>query len=88
MKALRYHGPRNLRLDDIEEPVCGKNQVKVRDLSLLNSPSYRPQALCWRAADVGQTLNSSIPNLQEYVEQVRSSLLCVSARVQYTTSKN
>jgi hypothetical protein len=29
MKALRYHGPGNLSLDDIDDPVCGKDQVKV-----------------------------------------------------------
>ena len=33
MKALRYHGPGDLRLDDIDQPVCAKNQVKVRKRS-------------------------------------------------------
>lgn len=30
MKALRFHGQRDLRLEDVEVPVCGKDQVKVR----------------------------------------------------------
>lgn len=29
MKAVRFHGPGDIRLDEIEEPVCGKGQVKV-----------------------------------------------------------
>ena len=29
MKALRFHGQRDLRLDEVEIPVCGKDQVKV-----------------------------------------------------------
>lgn len=29
MKAVRFHGPRDIRVEQIEEPVCGKGQVKV-----------------------------------------------------------
>ena len=29
MKALRFHGQRDLRLEELEIPVCGKDQVKV-----------------------------------------------------------
>lgn len=29
MKSVRFHGPRDIRLDEVEEPVCGKGQVKV-----------------------------------------------------------
>jgi hypothetical protein len=29
MKALRVHDPRDLRIDDIEERICGEGQVKV-----------------------------------------------------------
>lgn len=29
MKALRFHGQRDLRLEEVEIPVCGKDQVKV-----------------------------------------------------------
>lgn len=29
MKALRFHGRGDLRLDQIDEPVCGKDQIKV-----------------------------------------------------------
>lgn len=29
MKALRFHGQRDLRLDEVEIPVCGKDQVKA-----------------------------------------------------------
>ncbi|KAJ8113281.1 hypothetical protein ONZ43_g5188 [Nemania bipapillata] len=30
MRALRYHGPMDLRLDDLPEPKCGPTQVKIR----------------------------------------------------------
>lgn len=30
MKAIRYHGPKDLRLEDIPEPVVGPGQVKVK----------------------------------------------------------
>lgn len=30
MKALRFHGQKDLRLEDVEIPICGKGQVKVR----------------------------------------------------------
>ncbi|KAI0100781.1 dehydrogenase [Nemania sp. FL0031] len=30
MRALRYHGPKDLRLDNLPEPSCGPGQVKVR----------------------------------------------------------
>lgn len=30
MRAVRFHGARDIRLDEIEEPVCGVDQVKVR----------------------------------------------------------
>jgi len=29
MRAVRFHGNRDIRLDEIEEPVCGEGQVKV-----------------------------------------------------------
>lgn len=29
MKAVRFHGPKDIRVEQIEEPVCGKGQVKV-----------------------------------------------------------
>ncbi|KAL9611927.1 MAG: hypothetical protein Q9167_003450 [Letrouitia subvulpina] len=30
MKALRFYGQRDLRIEDVEIPKCGKNQVKVK----------------------------------------------------------
>ncbi|MCJ1456333.1 hypothetical protein MMC28_006694 [Mycoblastus sanguinarius] len=30
MKALRFHGQRDIRLDDVEIPQCGRGQVKVK----------------------------------------------------------
>lgn len=30
MKSARFHGPGDIRVDAIEEPICGKGQVKVR----------------------------------------------------------
>ncbi|CAG7945137.1 unnamed protein product [Penicillium olsonii] len=30
MRAVRFHGARDIRLDEIEEPSCGANQVKIR----------------------------------------------------------
>ncbi len=29
MKALRFHGQNDIRLEDVEIPKCGKDQVKV-----------------------------------------------------------
>ncbi|CEL05649.1 hypothetical protein ASPCAL06766 [Aspergillus calidoustus] len=31
MRAVRFHGPKDIRLDHVEEPVCGKGQVKLRN---------------------------------------------------------
>ncbi|KAE8142428.1 chaperonin 10-like protein [Aspergillus pseudotamarii] len=30
MEAVRFHGPRDIRVETIDEPVCGKGQVKIR----------------------------------------------------------
>ncbi len=30
MKAIRYYGPKDLRLEDIPEPVVGPGQVKIK----------------------------------------------------------
>jgi threonine dehydrogenase-like Zn-dependent dehydrogenase len=29
MRAVRYHGREDVRVDDVPEPVCGNGQVKV-----------------------------------------------------------
>ncbi|KAJ6024058.1 hypothetical protein N7540_004855 [Penicillium herquei] len=29
MQSVRFHGPGDIRLDQVEEPLCGKGQVKV-----------------------------------------------------------
>ncbi len=29
MKALRFHGQKDIRLEEVEIPRCGKGQVKV-----------------------------------------------------------
>lgn len=29
MRAVRFHGRGDIRLDEVEEPVCGSGQVKV-----------------------------------------------------------
>jgi hypothetical protein len=29
MRAARFHGRGDIRIDQIEEPVCGEGQVKV-----------------------------------------------------------
>lgn len=29
MKSVRFHGPGDIRVDEISEPVCGKDEVKV-----------------------------------------------------------
>lgn len=29
MRAVRFHGRGDIRVDEIEEPVCGDGQVKV-----------------------------------------------------------
>ena len=49
MKALRFHGQNDIRLEDVEIPRCGKDQVKVgRGVDALNL-EY-PANLC-----IGQT---------------------------------
>ncbi|KAJ9480651.1 hypothetical protein VN97_g12893 [Penicillium thymicola] len=30
MKSVRFHGPGDVRVDNVEEPICGKGQVKMR----------------------------------------------------------
>lgn len=30
MRAVRFHGRRDIRVDQIDEPVCREDQVKVR----------------------------------------------------------
>lgn len=35
MKSVRFHGRGDVRVDEVEEPVCGKGQVKVRLTPLL-----------------------------------------------------
>ncbi|RDW78631.1 2,3-butanediol dehydrogenase [Aspergillus mulundensis] len=30
MRAVRFHGRRDIRIDQIDEPVCGEGQVKIR----------------------------------------------------------
>ncbi|KAK4548062.1 hypothetical protein LTR36_010782 [Oleoguttula mirabilis] len=30
MKAVRFHGKEDLRLEDIPEPQCGKGQIKIK----------------------------------------------------------
>lgn len=54
MKALRFHGQRDIRLEQVEVPTCGKEQVKVRDAvnitlqDLMLSPFLLGQAgLLW-----------------------------------------
>ena len=32
MKALRFHGQKDIRLEDIEIPECGEGQVKVEGI--------------------------------------------------------
>jgi hypothetical protein len=29
MKSVRFHGPGDIRIEEIDEPACGKGQVKV-----------------------------------------------------------
>lgn len=36
MKAVRFHGQKDIRLEEVEEPKCGRGQVKVRG----KVPSY------------------------------------------------
>ncbi len=30
MKAVRFHGQKDIRVEEVEEPQCGKGQIKVR----------------------------------------------------------
>ena len=29
MKSVRYHGPGDIRVEEISEPICGRGEVKV-----------------------------------------------------------
>lgn len=29
MRAVRFHGREDIRVDEVEEPVCGDGQIKV-----------------------------------------------------------
>lgn len=29
MRAVRFHGRGDIRLDEVDEPICGRGQVKV-----------------------------------------------------------
>ncbi|KAJ5990495.1 hypothetical protein N7522_010702 [Penicillium canescens] len=31
MRAVRFHGREDIRIDEVEEPICGNGQVKVRE---------------------------------------------------------
>ncbi|KAL3475502.1 chaperonin 10-like protein [Aspergillus californicus] len=31
MRAVRFHGPKDIRVDHVEDPTCGKGQVKLRN---------------------------------------------------------
>lgn len=52
MRALRYHGPKDLRVDNIPEPECQDHQIKVKpafigicgtDLHEYSTPTFIPQ---------------------------------------------
>lgn len=30
MRAVRYYGPRDIRVDELDEPTCGDGEVKLR----------------------------------------------------------
>ena len=34
MRAVRLHGKKDIRLDEIPEPQCGPDQIKVRIIKL------------------------------------------------------
>lgn len=38
MRAVRFHGKEDVRVDEIEEPVCGAGQVKVGWISKSSTP--------------------------------------------------
>lgn len=38
MKAARFYGPGDIRVEQIEEPVAGKGQVKVKVLCCYGLP--------------------------------------------------
>ena len=43
MQALRFHGQRDIRLEEIDIPACGKGQVKVGttvEATLLAAPFF------------------------------------------------
>lgn len=59
MKALRFHGKGDLRLEDVEIPQCGKDQIKV----LMSKAFTKPGSLL--------TDHRSNPHLLAFAELVR-----------------
>ncbi|OQD79036.1 hypothetical protein PENANT_c065G11578 [Penicillium antarcticum] len=50
MKSVRFHGPGDVRVDDVKEPSCGQGQVKVRLIRpFTTSANAKLDAadLCW-----------------------------------------
>lgn len=53
MKAARFHGRGDIRVEEIEEPACGKGQVKVRFVRLAiamicaNRSTIDATIVCW-----------------------------------------
>lgn len=46
MRAVRYHGQRDLRLDEIDEPTCVPGRVKVFDDFLSREPMTPQEDRC------------------------------------------
>lgn len=68
MRSVRFHGPGDIRLDEVEEPVCGKGQVKVGLPSVIFSKNTDTMAIdetgiCW---DLRQRYVHRLYSLSQY----------------------
>lgn len=63
MKALRFHGQKDIRLEDVEVPKCGKGQVMVSramsDVSMAGSDQLMFRSNLHMLAYAGQVRSKS-----------------------------
>lgn len=72
MRAVRFHGRRDIRIDEVQEPVCGKGQVKASlTLLLIAFVTLPPEA---ESLTTNLDINRFDLPLSEYVVAVSDML--------------
>ena len=55
MRALRYHGVKDLRLEhDVPEPTCGETQIKIRRMSTFHTAGNHLSKPFYPDADISR----------------------------------